>query len=61
MISFDNAQSSVELSLAYSDVLLLINYFDRKFWNTFNIKGNEYFFFLKVGAANVLWLCLKVH
>ena len=54
MISFDNVQGSVKIRLACSKFFLLINYFDRRFRNTFNIKGDKYFFFVKVGASNVL-------
>ena len=35
MISFANAQGSVKLRLACSKVLLLINYFGRRFLNYF--------------------------
>ena len=35
MISFVNALSSVKIRLTYSKVLLLLNYFDRRFSNTF--------------------------
>ena len=48
MISFANVQVSVKIRLACSKVLLLINYFNPRFWAT-NIP-----FFVKVGAANVL-------
>ena len=35
MISFANTQGSVKIRIACSKVLLLINYFDRRFWNSF--------------------------
>ena len=35
MILFANAQDSVKIKVACSKVLLLINYFSRRFWNTF--------------------------
>ena len=35
MISFADTYGSVKIRLAYSKVLLLINYFDRRLWNTF--------------------------
>ena len=35
MISFVNAYDSVRIRLACSNILLLIDYFDRRLWNTF--------------------------
>ena len=40
MISFAHAQGSINIWLARSKDLLLINYFDRKFWNTFKYLNN---------------------
>ena len=64
MISFANAQGSVKMKIACSKVLLLINYFDRRLYSLLRIhyiKGNKYFFFVNVGAANLLLKlnCLK--
>ena len=69
VISFSNDQGLLKIRLAYSKVLLLINYFDHILWNTFEkafwwsykrrqifllfIKGDKYLFLIKVGAANV--------
>ena len=44
-----------KIRLACSKVLLLINYLDRRLTHSSGyIKGDKYFFFIKVGAANVL-------
>ena len=57
LTSFANAQVSVKIRLACSTVFLLINYFDRRFLNTFKntlqwlYKRRQIFIFLKkVGA-----------
>ena len=67
--SFTNAKGSVKIILSCLKVLLSINCFDRRLWNTFkNLlwwshkrqqillfdKRQQIFTFIKVGAANVL-------
>ena len=53
MISFANAQGSVKIRLACSNVLLLINYFDCRYEILLRthsygyMKGGKYFFFIK--------------
>ena len=51
MISFANVQGSVKIRLAFSRVLLLIISSSD---SNGCIKGDKYFFFVKVGVANVL-------
>ena len=55
MISFVNAQSSVKIRLACSKALLLaISSSNIVTHSNGYVKGDKYFFFLKVGAENVL-------
>ena len=55
MISFANDEGSVKIRLACSRVLLLINSFSSIVTQSNGyIKGGKYFFFIKVGATNVL-------
>ena len=55
MISFVNAQGSVKTRLASSKALLLtISSLNIVTHSNGYIKGDKYFFFIKVGAANVL-------
>ena len=55
MISFVNAQGSVKIRLACSKALLLtILSSNITTHSNGYIKGGKYFFFIKVGAANVL-------
>ena len=55
MISFVNRQGSVKIRLACSKALLLtISYSNIVTHSNGYIKGDKYFFFIKVGAVNVL-------
>ena len=55
MISFTNAQGSVKIRLPCSRVLLLIISSSNIVTHSNGyIKGDKYFFFIKVGAAYVL-------
>ena len=50
MISIPNTQGSVKIRQTCSKVLLLINYFDRRFWNFFKnafYKKRQMFIFYK--------------
>ena len=54
MISFVNAQGSVKIRLACLIALLLtISSLNNVTHSNFYIKGDKYFFFIKVVAANV--------
>ena len=55
MISFVNTQGSVKIRLACSKALLLtISSSNIVTHSNGYIKGDKYFFFIKVGVANVL-------
>ena len=55
MTSFVNAQGSVKIRLACSKALLLIILSSNTATHSNGyIKGDKYFFFIKVGTANVL-------
>ena len=55
MISFVNAQGSVKIGLACSKALLItISSSNIVTHSNGYVKGDKYFFFIKVGAANIL-------
>ena len=56
MISFANTQGSVKIRLACSEVLLLINSFSNivAWLDNGYMKGDKYFFFMKVCKENVV-------
>ena len=55
MVSFFNAQGSVKIRLACSKALLsIISSSNIATHSNGYIKGDKYFFFIKVGVANIL-------
>ena len=60
IISFVNAQGSVKIRLACQKVLILINYFDRKFWNTFRLHVSFQSGLKLIQGWIQLYLCSKL-
>ena len=61
-ISFTNTQGLVKIKLVYSKVLLLINYFDCRWWNTFKntflwLYKRQQIFFYERGEISLFYKC----